>query len=453
LDQCICTVEIAWSGGEPHLLTRDGLMYDLHATGDFVLLATDTGIVIQTRQTQVPNRPGLAWNTATAIRLGSHRINVVPDPLRLSIDGTQVELADGVPHWISDGDELVVSGLSLFVERATGDRIEIATNPSYPMLDVKATIVSGPSRGLLGDGDGDPTNDLAIRNGPTLSYPAPYADLYGPFVQSWVVSPEESLFDDISPPVSAPESGNGRDDGHAADPFAAHACESDGDEEAHNPGWPSHEPGTCADGAGFLLSDAIALCGGDVKYYGYACSDFPAQPPYQPHDERGWTAYYACCSAAAGSRAEGADGEGGRLPGSVGHVGLALPPPARYGVPDHPFTLVDLDPADRREAEQACAAAGVSNRAWLDACMIDVAATGDTMFAEPYRHMPVPRLVLVPTSDGESAEPDHASAQAHGCAIAQAGPAAPWLSLVFMTTVACCMRLAGRGRRAQRSAS
>jgi hypothetical protein len=55
------------------------------------------------------------------------------------------------------------------------------------------------------------------------------------------------------------------------------------------------EAGTCAGPDGTTFSDAVAFCGGAVKYFGYSCVDFPANAPYQPDDERAWTAYFSCC--------------------------------------------------------------------------------------------------------------------------------------------------------------
>jgi hypothetical protein len=181
------------STGEPHIVTHDGLMYDLNVTGDFILVSTTTGFAVQARQAEVPGRPGLTWNTAIAVRLGADRLNVVADPLRVTIDGVPTPLEDGVPLRLSSGDTLTQSGLSLLVRRTTGDRAQITTFEGYPLLNVEVGVTSGPSEGILGDADGDPTNDLVIRNGSVLSYPPEYAELYGPFAQSWLVPPGESL--------------------------------------------------------------------------------------------------------------------------------------------------------------------------------------------------------------------------------------------------------------------
>jgi hypothetical protein len=73
-------------------------------------------------------------------------------------------------------------------------------------------------------------------------------------------------------------------------------CQAAGDQDVHNDEFPAHERASCcAEDQGFTLEDAVDVCGGPVKYFTYSCSDFPANAPYQPDDQRAWTAYYGCC--------------------------------------------------------------------------------------------------------------------------------------------------------------
>jgi hypothetical protein len=93
-------------------------------------------------------------------------------------------------------------------------------------------------------------------------------------------------------------------------PFLDPNCAGAAAQTLHNPGFPNHEVGTCASGDGFTFSNAVAACGGDVKLFGYACSDFPAAPPAQPDDERAWTVSLTCCSGSSGGTG-GSTGTGG----------------------------------------------------------------------------------------------------------------------------------------------
>jgi Concanavalin A-like lectin/glucanases superfamily len=73
-------------------------------------------------------------------------------------------------------------------------------------------------------------------------------------------------------------------------------CTNVGDYAVNNAGYPDHQDGTCASIDGFTFDDAVQACGGEVKYFTYDCSDFPASLPYQPGPELAWTAYYGCCA-------------------------------------------------------------------------------------------------------------------------------------------------------------
>jgi hypothetical protein len=88
----------------------------------------------------------------------------------------------------------------------------------------------------------------------------------------------------------------------------------------HNPEFPAHERGaSCGFRDGFSIQDAAGLCGGSVKYFTYSCSDFPANAPYQPDNQRTWTAYFGCCAP--------------RGPGPGPGPGVLPPPGSRPGGP------------------------------------------------------------------------------------------------------------------------
>jgi hypothetical protein len=470
-----CDCDQGSSCGDPHILTRDGLLYDLQVTGDFILATTDTGFAVQARQTTVTGRPGLTWNTAIAVQLGSHRINVIAGPMingidgpmRISIDGVPTTLVNNVPFGLPGGDSLVLSPGAppiLVVRRATGESVQITGGWYYPLLQATVSI-SGPSRGILGNGNGDPASDLVIRNGPALSYPPTYAELYGVFAPSWLVQPQESLFDDIV--FSSSGSGSGGMGGAPASSSAGGAdagapvpggaggsrasssvgggpgaggslvdptCVGNGDPQTdHNPQWPLHAAGTCADDSGFTEAQAAAACGGDVQYFSYACSDLPG-------NQHTWTAYYGCCTAPSAGMHKGNRPQYGGLP---------LPHAAAFSVPKVVFTVADLPPAEREEAERICAAAGVSNRGLLDACTIDVAVLGDATLAQPYSTMPVPRLVLTPPTKESppGVDPDNASTDQHACSAGRTSRATPWSWIFFVAAAAYGTRLANRRRR------
>jgi uncharacterized repeat protein (TIGR01451 family) len=68
------------------------------------------------------------------------------------------------------------------------------------------------------------------------------------------------------------------------------SCQPSGVYETINQGT---ENATCASGDGFTLDDALALCGADVNYFDYTCTDIAGSA-------REWTASFGCCVPAGG---------------------------------------------------------------------------------------------------------------------------------------------------------
>jgi hypothetical protein len=90
-------------------------------------------------------------------------------------------------------------------------------------------------------------------------------------------------------------------------------CISGGEHTLRNDDGAGHQINmTCEEGPGFTLDDARTLCGGPVKYFTYSCSDFPANRPYQPDNERSWTAYVGCCAGGSVGLVPGGGSEPGR---------------------------------------------------------------------------------------------------------------------------------------------
>ncbi|OLT21572.1 hypothetical protein BJF78_08085 [Pseudonocardia sp. CNS-139] len=189
----------AGSYGDPHLVTVDGLRYDMHGVGEYVALAADTGdMEIQIRQQPVPGSRTLSINTGVAVRAGGDRVAVTP----AGTSGIEVRVAGGPP--VAPGTTTLPGGATLRVaERQAalwwpdGSAVGVSRNPLALDLGVDlADARQGHVRGLLGpfgprDGrvearDGTPVAfaDLADRDG-----------LYRRFADTWRITQEESLFD------------------------------------------------------------------------------------------------------------------------------------------------------------------------------------------------------------------------------------------------------------------
>ena len=144
--------------------------------------------IVQVRQQWTPNRPNVAFDKATAMRMGQTRLANFLDPLRVVVDGEQVALADGqtlslpenveVSHsanvyLIKHGSEETVGVLVVddaWVQILGGDFLDISVSLDY--------AASRPMRGLLGSGNGDVRDDIATRDGEVLAQPVSFNDLY-----------------------------------------------------------------------------------------------------------------------------------------------------------------------------------------------------------------------------------------------------------------------------------
>lgn len=194
-------VNRAESAGDPHMLTFDGLAYNLQAVGEFVLVEAFAGkpLQIQVRQqAEADSRcPNVSYNTAVAARLGGYRVTVDSrreDPLWI----------DGEPSDVPAGFLPLGNGDGIFEVSEGHYRFRWADNS---LLDVKislghlslATLLSdsrlGQVHGLLGRYNGDRSDDLALRDGTILEQPVKWFDLYEKFAQSWRIDADESLFD------------------------------------------------------------------------------------------------------------------------------------------------------------------------------------------------------------------------------------------------------------------
>src|SRR6056297_1720244 len=204
---------VAWTVGDPHLLTLDGVGYDFHAVGEFVLLRGVPGtgfdwFEVQTRTAPIEEVDNVSVNVAVATRLadGTQVMFDATDTNPLSIDGAVRLLGDGGVFTLSTGDQIIRDGnIYTLVFAGTdgvpgvtaGDaRLSVALQDGRLDLGVQISAnMSGNVEGLLGDGDGIAANDIALADGTVLERPLAYEDLYGQYRDDWRVTTEEqSLF-------------------------------------------------------------------------------------------------------------------------------------------------------------------------------------------------------------------------------------------------------------------
>ncbi len=193
-----------WTSGDPHLLTLDGVAYDYHAAGEYVLLrATDgSDFEVQSRMTPIGN--SVSVNSAIAARMDGSNVMVdSTDDVPLSIDGVATQVEDfgfvevGNDRVYREGDTytMLFAGEDDTVN-AGDSRIAVTVRDGRVDLDVQLnTDRAGALEGLLGNADGNAENDIALADGTPLARPLNYSDLYGQYRDDWRVSAAaDSLF-------------------------------------------------------------------------------------------------------------------------------------------------------------------------------------------------------------------------------------------------------------------
>jgi len=221
------------SHGDPHIRTLDGLAYSFQTIGEYVLTRGAGGFEVQTRQGRAGAQP-VSLNTAVAMRIDGRRVAIYAQAfpgldLRKSpvmIDGRAVKIAKrgraiGRGRIIASGDG------GYRITAPTGEIVEVERRASgdFAFLDVRVTAPGAPGGrylGLLGDYDGDRSDDLRTRDGAVIAAdgqstygdwigvvgrrinaPAPlsaaargfFDALHQRFGESWRVTQAESLFD------------------------------------------------------------------------------------------------------------------------------------------------------------------------------------------------------------------------------------------------------------------
>lgn len=127
-----------------------------------------------------------------AFELGKHRVEIEPVAAKLRVDGTPVTLANGNMLDFADGARIVRSGSAYAVTwPGAGDRPALWADGRLIKYYVPPDLAP---RGLLGDADGNPSNDLMLDDGTRLPETASASAIHGTLADSWRSTDEESLF-------------------------------------------------------------------------------------------------------------------------------------------------------------------------------------------------------------------------------------------------------------------
>lgn len=189
----------AGSDGDPHISTFDRVGYSFQAAGEFILFrTTDGGSEFQVRQEPFLNSSVVSVNTAITTQLGDTVVGVYAgQDTPLIIDGVEVDLTVG--ETITAGNGTVsFDGRAYTIIDEFGNGVWSLPSTEFNFMNLRAFAqddFGGQIEGLLGNGDNNPANDFALRDGTVLEQPIPATSLYGAFADSWRIDQDSSLFD------------------------------------------------------------------------------------------------------------------------------------------------------------------------------------------------------------------------------------------------------------------
>ena len=203
---------IGW--GDVHFVTFDGRKYDLQSFGDFIMAETarkDDDWVVQTRQEPVVNNRSVSINTAFATLVDGQRVvfNVKFPNNRLQIDGVDFPLASGETKSIGNS-KIERNNNKYTITYAGNDGIIDIDDTTLTAFDGNNHIniyISDSARmqGLLGNNDGNPNNDFALRDGTQLPNNLTVRQIHQQYGESWRVKEGESLFKNPATVIDLPE--------------------------------------------------------------------------------------------------------------------------------------------------------------------------------------------------------------------------------------------------------
>ncbi len=201
-----CPSNCGGSNGDPHLLTVDGVRYDLQSAGEYVLLRSADGATeVQARQERPSEGENATIDTAIAVRVNGHRVGFYVREAgapEVRVDGATVDPGGVGSADLGTGASLTAYQRGYQLDLADGTKVWVVSVGRWginllvqPSADLRASGVGLIARIPEGGGLQLP----ALPDGTRLPIPINrherYHDLYEVFAPAWRVTPTTSLFD------------------------------------------------------------------------------------------------------------------------------------------------------------------------------------------------------------------------------------------------------------------
>ena len=206
--RCVCTITVrdpespppACVRGDPHIDTWDARAFSPQVAGEFVVAEAVAGEPFTLQVRTEPYGGSVCSNvsvvTAVATKLGDASIFIDGPTREVRVDGNLVDLRVGETMSFSDSARLERASEDFFGLYYPGG-VEVGVVADGRWMDVAVSVAPGRAteiRGMLGTPDGNPDNELVLRDGTVLDYPLAWDELVTTYVDAWRVAPSESLF-------------------------------------------------------------------------------------------------------------------------------------------------------------------------------------------------------------------------------------------------------------------
>lgn len=179
---------VTW--GDPHLITLDRLKYDFQSMGEFVLAKSSVSdLEIQVRQKKFRN-DNITVNSAVAANVDGTKVSIHLGP-EVYVNGN-LHAGDIV---LDSGGGVAQTDSGYRLTWQDGSIVDVAVgrgamSVSFALNDQHRENISG----LIGNWDGDSSNDFRIRNGDLIERPIRADQLYKEYADSWRILQPDSLF-------------------------------------------------------------------------------------------------------------------------------------------------------------------------------------------------------------------------------------------------------------------